>query len=175
MRNLTATICLTIAVLLGNAGMGWSADFQKGYAAYKSGDYATALREWRPLARQGNADAQFNLGWMYEKGRGVPQDDKTAVKWYRLAAEQGNAVAQQYLRTLLKSPRYAKALKKEKTRGERKRLREICSGFGFKDGSKDYRGTLLMNNDDECLLSSKAGMFQRLDEIITTEKKKNKI
>ena len=39
MKNLTATICLTIAVLLGSAGMSWSADFQKGYAAARSGDY----------------------------------------------------------------------------------------------------------------------------------------
>jgi len=45
MRNLTATLCLTVAVLLGSAGMSWSADFQKGHAALKSGDYATALRE----------------------------------------------------------------------------------------------------------------------------------
>ena len=62
--------------------------------AYKSGDYATALREWTPLAKQGNADAQFDLGVMYELGQGVPQDGKTAVKWYRLAAEQGLADAQ---------------------------------------------------------------------------------
>jgi len=45
MRNLTATICLTIALLLGSAGVSWSADFQKGLTAYKSGDYATALQE----------------------------------------------------------------------------------------------------------------------------------
>ena len=77
--------------------MSWSADFQKGLTAYKRGDYATALREWTPLAEQGDAAAQFNLGVMYEKGQGVPQDDKTAVKWYRLAAEQGNASAQNNL------------------------------------------------------------------------------
>ena len=71
-----------------------SADFQKGLIAYESGDYATALREWRPLAEQGNAGAQFNLGLMYDRGRGVPQNDETAVKWYRLSAEQGHAVAQ---------------------------------------------------------------------------------
>jgi len=41
--------------------------------------------------------AQFNLGVMYRKGKGVPQDYKTAVKWYRLAAEQGNAHAQNNL------------------------------------------------------------------------------
>jgi TPR repeat protein len=72
----------------------FSADYQKGLTAYESGDYATALREWTPLAKQGNADAQFDLGVMYELGQGVPQDGKTAVKWYRLAAEQGLADAQ---------------------------------------------------------------------------------
>ena len=100
MKNLTATICLTIAVSLGSAGMSWSADFQKGYAAYESGDYATALREWEPLAKQGYADAQNKLGWMYVTGKGVPEDATTAVKWYRLAAEQGNAAAQSNLKEI---------------------------------------------------------------------------
>ena len=80
MRNLTITLCLTLAVLLGSAGVSWSADYQKGLAAAKSGDFATALREWKPLAEQGDADAQYNLGLMYRKGKGVPQNDKTAVK-----------------------------------------------------------------------------------------------
>jgi len=87
MRKLTAILCLTFAVLLGSTGVSWSADFQKRYAAYQSGDYATALREFRPLAEQGDANAQFNLGQMYRKGEGVPQDDRTAVKWYGLAVE----------------------------------------------------------------------------------------
>jgi hypothetical protein len=52
------------------------------------------LREWTPLAEQGNAYAQTSLGMMYYNGIGVPEDDKTAVKWYRLAAEQGVADAQ---------------------------------------------------------------------------------
>jgi TPR repeat protein len=94
MKNLTLTICLTLAVLLGSTGTSWGADFQKGFAAAQSGDFATALREWRPLAEQGHADAQYNLGVMYDEGRGVLQDDKTAVKWYTLAAEQGQAHAQ---------------------------------------------------------------------------------
>jgi TPR repeat protein len=68
--------------------------FEDGMAAYERGDYATALRLWRPLAQQGNAKAQFNLGKMYQLGNGVPQDYAEAVKWYRLAAEQGNAKAQ---------------------------------------------------------------------------------
>ncbi len=73
MRNLTAILCLTLAVLLGSAGEGWSADFQKGVAAAERGDFATALREWTPLAEQGDTIAQYNLGVIYEKGKGVPQ------------------------------------------------------------------------------------------------------
>ena len=97
MKRLT-TICLTVAVLLvGSSGISWGADFERGWIAYKSGDYASALREWKPLAEQGNVYAQVNLGWMYDIGQGVPEDDKTAVKWYRLAAEQGYANAQNNL------------------------------------------------------------------------------
>ena len=47
-----------------------------------------------PLAEQGDANAQFSLGKIYDYGQGVPRNDKTAVKWYRLAAEQGHAEAQ---------------------------------------------------------------------------------
>lgn len=52
----------------------------KGVAAHKSGDYATALREWRPLVEQGNANAPLNLGFMYRDGQGIPQDFRIAVK-----------------------------------------------------------------------------------------------
>jgi len=79
MKNLTATLCLTIAVLLGSVGVSASADWQKGFTAYNSGDYATALREWKPLAEQGDAYAQTSLGLMYANGDGVPQDYKTAI------------------------------------------------------------------------------------------------
>jgi hypothetical protein len=68
--------------------------FEDGLAAYKRGDYTTALCLWKPLAEQGDAQAQFNLGLRYDRGRGVPQDDAEAAKWYREAAEQGDATAQ---------------------------------------------------------------------------------
>ena len=97
MKTLLTTFCLTIAVLLGSVGVSASADFQKGVTAFKSGDYATALREWTPLAKQGDAAGQYNLGYMYGNGKGVPQDYKTAVRWYRLAAGQGDADAQNNL------------------------------------------------------------------------------
>ena len=100
MKNLTLTICLTLAVILGGMGTSLGGDKEKGIAAYDSGDYATALREWTPLAEQGNADAQFMVGTMYEKGDGVPQDSQIAVKWYSLAAQQGHDPAQTNLGTM---------------------------------------------------------------------------
>ncbi len=86
-------LALIIVFVLGFASPVW-ADFQAGLVAHSRGDYATALREFRPLAEQGDADAQFNLGVMYSHGQGVPQDYAEAVKWYRKAAEQGVADAQ---------------------------------------------------------------------------------
>ena len=94
MKRLLSVLYLTIAVFLGSAGMSWGADFQKGFDAAQRGDYATALREFRPFAEQGNARAQYNLGVMYANGQGVSKNNKTALKWYRLAAEQGVTRAQ---------------------------------------------------------------------------------
>ncbi|QWG12219.1 sel1 repeat family protein [Bradyrhizobium sediminis] len=68
--------------------------FEDAGAAYDGGDYATALRLYRQMADQGNGNAQFSLGTIYEKGRGVAQDDAEAAKWYRLAADQGHPTAQ---------------------------------------------------------------------------------
>ena len=65
------------------------AGFDEGVAAYDRGDYATAFEEMLPIAEQGHASAQFNLGNRYANGEGVPQDYAVAMKWYRLAAEQG--------------------------------------------------------------------------------------
>ena len=71
------------------------ADFNTGLLAYQNGDYSTVLKEWMPLAEQGNSNAQTNLGHMYKYGEGVVQDSKTAANWLtRAAAEQGHASAQ---------------------------------------------------------------------------------
>jgi len=97
MKNLSITVYLTLALLLGSIGTSWGNDFLKGLNAYHSGDFATALSEWTPLAEQGHSPSQYNLGFMYYKGEGVPQDYETAVKWYTLAAEQGDSNAQNNL------------------------------------------------------------------------------
>ena len=62
MKQLLPILMMVFGAFFGSAGESWSADFQKGYTAYQTGDYATALREWRPLAEQGNANAQYKLG-----------------------------------------------------------------------------------------------------------------
>jgi TPR repeat protein len=62
--------------------------------AFEKGDFARAVRLFRPLADQGNVLSQTALGAMYEIGDGVRQDNVTAAAWYRKAAEQGFAVAQ---------------------------------------------------------------------------------
>ena len=56
------------------------------------------IEETKKEAEQGDARAQFNLGFMYADGRGVAQNDTEAVKWYRLAADQGHATAKQSLK-----------------------------------------------------------------------------
>ena len=55
------------------------------------------FEEWELLAKQGIAEAQYNLGLMFSRGKEVPRDDKKAVKWYQLTVEQGLTPAQHKL------------------------------------------------------------------------------
>ncbi len=73
------------------------ADLDTGATAYNKGDYATALHELSPLAENGDAEAQFLLGSMFEGGLGVEQSYAEAIKWYGLAAERGLVRAQYHL------------------------------------------------------------------------------
>ncbi len=86
MRGATMLLALVVVLVAAPA---W-ADFKAGVEAYARGDYATAFKEWRPLAEQGDADAQYNLGFMYAQGPGVPQDLVRAHLWVNLAAAQGD-------------------------------------------------------------------------------------
>jgi len=90
------SLSIGVGLVLVLAAPTW-ADYQAGVDAYHAGDYQTALKEFRPLADQGDAAAQNNLGYMYELGKGVSQDYQEALRWYRLAAEQGDPPAQSNL------------------------------------------------------------------------------
>ena len=96
MRNAMSRIysrLILAAVSLAVCG-GARADFQDGLEAYKNGNYLYAFDEFRSLALDGDAAAQYRLGVMYTKGQGVPQDDKQAALWYLKAAEQDDTRAQ---------------------------------------------------------------------------------
>ena len=97
------TVGAAVAVLALNlAGQDVAhADVRAGVEAYQRGDYAAALREWRPLADKGDPDAQFNLAQAYKLGRGVPADLDTAIGWYRKAAVQNHEEAEALLGLLL--------------------------------------------------------------------------
>jgi hypothetical protein len=92
----TAGMALRLAVLLlplAFAAPARAGQFEDGFAAYDRGDYATAFKDWFPLAMKGDAPAENNLGFLYDQGRGVPQDFAKAAGWYEKAAEQGDAPA----------------------------------------------------------------------------------
>ena len=69
-------------------------EFAKAFDAQQHGDNETAFKKYRVLAERGYAPAQYNLGVMYQKGVGVPQNFSAAAKWVRKAAEQGVRKAQ---------------------------------------------------------------------------------
>jgi TPR repeat protein len=92
LRRPSAALILIIYLLI--TGLAVAGSFGEATKAYNSGDYETAYRLIKPLAEQGLPEAQFNIGLMYDKGQGVPQDYAEAAKWYRKAAEQGNAKGQ---------------------------------------------------------------------------------
>lgn len=86
------SIALVLSIVCPTAPA-W-ADFKKGMDAYQHGEYATALSEWQPLAEQGQAIAQYQLGLLYANGKGVEKDDAKARKWYEKSAIQGHTEAQ---------------------------------------------------------------------------------
>lgn len=143
--RLTITLVLSIFCLAVPA---W-ADFKAGMTAYDAEDYATAMREWQPLAEQGDAQAQYHVGLLYHKGRGVPQDDAQARKWYAKAAEQGQAKAQFGLGTLY---------------------------FNGEGGPKDYKQALrwfrLLANQKEALAQTKLGIMYDDGEGVPKDKVK---
>ncbi len=94
MGGLPKQVLLGCVFLFALAGQTIADALSDAQIAYSAGNYAKAAKLLRPLAKQGNAWAQFNLGVMYDEGKGIAQNYKEAAKWYRLAAEQGDSDAQ---------------------------------------------------------------------------------
>ncbi len=93
-----AIIAVLAALLLAAlAGTAVAGPFEDALSAHERGDYDEAVKLYRKAADQDDARAQFNLGFMYYNGQGVPQNHAPAMKWYRMAAEQGHVGALYYL------------------------------------------------------------------------------
>src|SRR5260370_16457825 len=90
-------IFVVVLLILSVAAAVAADTLEDAVAAYRTADYAAALRIYRSMADQGLAIAQFNVGLMYDKGQGVSKDEVQAMKWYRLAADQRRSDAQYQL------------------------------------------------------------------------------
>ena len=90
--NLAKVATVVVAFLLSPPAV--AQDIDIAMEAYHRGDYFTALHNFKPLAEQGDAVAQYGLGVMYSLSLEVRQDSAEAAKWLRLSARQGLAPAQ---------------------------------------------------------------------------------
>ncbi|NOT16305.1 MAG: sel1 repeat family protein, partial [Methylotenera sp.] len=90
-KQLISSMTLVFALLVSNEVF---AGFDEGKAAFMARDFATALKEFEPLAKSGDKQAQHILGMMYDEGQGVKQDYAKAAEWYKKAGNQGNQDSQ---------------------------------------------------------------------------------
>ncbi len=102
MKNIALTGLALAAAIAATGAHARPGDLERAQAAYFRGDYAAALELFEPLAQQGDAHATFLIGYMYEKGRGVEQDNAKAAEYYGRAADLGNPYAQNNLGVLYK-------------------------------------------------------------------------
>jgi uncharacterized protein len=87
-ENIVATTVFSFLLCVALPAL---ADFKSGREAYVLKDYDKAIMEFK---KGNDPKAQYQLGYIYEHGEGVPQDIKEAAVWYRKAAEQGHPKAQ---------------------------------------------------------------------------------
>jgi hypothetical protein len=82
---------LLSVVLIGSPGavLADRKTFELGMRALEKGNYAEAYCHWKPLAEQGNAEAQYHMGWLYANGNGLAVDPERALAWWTRAARQG--------------------------------------------------------------------------------------
>jgi TPR repeat protein len=93
-RHTFLTLAATAMLLFLLPDFAEAQSFRQGVSAFNRQDYVSASRIFIPLAEQGVPAAQSYLGFMFETGRGVPQNYTEAAMWYRRAAEQGDSLAQ---------------------------------------------------------------------------------
>ena len=93
-KFLAAGVLLAINIIAASAV---ADNFETGYTAYQKGEFKVAAKEWLALAKEGHAKSQYNLGILFDQGKGVVQDRAEAVKWWLKAAENDFQLAQHNL------------------------------------------------------------------------------
>lgn len=94
MMRLQAVLILSLVLAGGVRAGAQPAAFESGMQSLMQGNYAEAYCQWRPLADQGYAEAQYHVGWLYANGNGLAVDLSRALEFWTAAAEQGHADAQ---------------------------------------------------------------------------------
>jgi|WetSurMetagenome_2_1015567.scaffolds.fasta_scaffold15098_6 uncharacterized protein len=101
-----------------------SADFSKAQEYYLLKDYEKAMHEYK---NQDDPKSMYQIGYMYDHGEGMPQDNKAAVEWYLKAAEKGHVKAQYRLGLF-----YATGTGVEKNLKEAEKWYRKAAGQGFR-------------------------------------------
>ena len=128
--------------MLAGMNSAW-ASVDDAVQAYLRGEFNKAVTILRPIAEQGDVQAQTYMGVLFERGQGIPQDYAEAEKWYRLAAEQGKADAQYYLGNMYREVNgskdyaeaviwYSKAAEQGKAEAQNKLGEMYAKGQGVK-------------------------------------------
>lgn len=141
-------VILSFIALLSITFSSFGGPLEEGSAAIQQKDYKKAFSLLLPIAKEGNAFAQYNVGVMYAQGVGVEKNEKEATQWYRKAADQGDSDAQSNLALMYETGRgfekdYQKAMEwylKAATQGNAMAQQNIGSlylnGYGVKKDDK---------------------------------------
>jgi uncharacterized protein len=183
MNNWTRWSAATLALIAATAAplAMAQADVRAGVEAWEAGDYARAIREWRPLAQNGDADAQFNLGQAYKLGRGVQQNMPEAIAWFQRAASQGHIQAEDNLGLVLyESGRRSDALswlERSAARGEPRAQYVLAAElFNGQITTRDWvRAYALMKRSSDAGLQRAAAALVQMDQHIPLEQRREGI
>ncbi len=93
-RRLTLSLLLCVIGIVTGHGIAQAEPLEDALVASQRGDFAEAYCLWRPLAEQGDVEAQYHLAWLYANGQGLRQNPTTAADWWQQAADQGHIDAQ---------------------------------------------------------------------------------
>ena len=89
-KIIVGIMSLSFMTVINNAA---AEELEDAVAAMRVGDFAEAYCIMRPLAEAGDADAQYNIGWMYLNGYGLRINDSLALEWWKKAVQQGHSDA----------------------------------------------------------------------------------